>query len=303
VITIFTTAKPFVGRDLVNQKNALRSWKALGPEVEILLFGEGLGYQEVVNDLGITHIPVVKTTESGTPFFNSMAKIAKERGHHPIRGYVNCDIILTKDFLSAIRCISHERFLLVGQRWDIDVECEMDFQRKDWERELYERLQRNGKLHPPTGSDYFVYRGLLMSDLPPLVIGRGGGWDNQLIYFCRKRGIPVIDGSPRITIAHQNHNYNHHPDGRKGVWEGADAQINFQAGKDLEYYFTLQDADWILTSDGKVRRNSGRSLDQIMITWHALARHPLQRKILGLSLRITRRLLRIRQSIFRYGRK
>jgi len=39
-------------------------------------------------------------------------------------------------------------------------------------------------------------------------------------------GAPIIDASEMITVVHQNHDYSHHPQGKKGVWEGLEAKRN-----------------------------------------------------------------------------
>jgi hypothetical protein len=40
MLTLFTTAKPFEGHSGVIQRNALKSWKLLHPDIEIILFGD-----------------------------------------------------------------------------------------------------------------------------------------------------------------------------------------------------------------------------------------------------------------------
>jgi hypothetical protein len=47
MLTFFTTAKPFVGHSGIIQRNALRSWKLLDPDVEVILFGDEEGAAEV----------------------------------------------------------------------------------------------------------------------------------------------------------------------------------------------------------------------------------------------------------------
>ena len=46
MLTLFTTAKPFRGHIDVIQRNALRSWKSLHPDIEIPLFGDDAGAAE-----------------------------------------------------------------------------------------------------------------------------------------------------------------------------------------------------------------------------------------------------------------
>ena len=43
MLTFFTTAKPFRGQDGLIQQNALKSWKRLRPDVEVILFGDDAG--------------------------------------------------------------------------------------------------------------------------------------------------------------------------------------------------------------------------------------------------------------------
>ena len=66
--------------------------------------------------------------------------------------------------------------------------------------------------------------------LPPgsgLCHGRPG-WDNWLLWFARSSGAAVVDASSVVCAVHQNHDYGYHPDGEKGVWEGEEAQQNYQ---------------------------------------------------------------------------
>ena len=53
MLTFFTTAKPFVGHIDVIQRNAIRSWQKLHPDVEIILMGDDAGAAEVCAEIGI----------------------------------------------------------------------------------------------------------------------------------------------------------------------------------------------------------------------------------------------------------
>ena len=55
MLTFFTTAKPFVGRNGVIQRNALKSWMLVHPDAEVILFGDDEGSAEVAKKLGIRH--------------------------------------------------------------------------------------------------------------------------------------------------------------------------------------------------------------------------------------------------------
>src|SRR5439155_17039784 len=51
MLTFFTTAKPFHGHDGIIQRNALRSWTLLHPEVEVNLFGSEEGAAQTAKQL------------------------------------------------------------------------------------------------------------------------------------------------------------------------------------------------------------------------------------------------------------
>ena len=59
MLTLFSTAKPFLGHSGIIQRNALQSWKLLHPDVEVILFGDDEGAAEVARELGIRHEPQV----------------------------------------------------------------------------------------------------------------------------------------------------------------------------------------------------------------------------------------------------
>ena len=252
MITIFTTAKPFIGQIKVNQINALKSWKALSPDVEVILFGNGEGYTQVAKELDLMHIPEVETSEQGTPLVNSMFALAQVHGRYPVQMYVNCDIILLDDLLPTIQRIKMDRFLMIGQRWDIDWNQEISLEDPDWQHRLWKQVHQYGHLHFPAGSDYFVYRGPLWEGLPTLVIGRAG-YDNELIYHCLASQVPVIDVTEAVRVVHQNHNYGHHPQGEHAVWYGPEAELNFRGSRDRKFIFEIPDADWCLSPNGLVR--------------------------------------------------
>jgi hypothetical protein len=66
MLTLFTTAKPFEGHSVVIQRNALKSWKLLHPEIEIILFGDDAGGAAIAKELGFRHEPFVERNKLGT---------------------------------------------------------------------------------------------------------------------------------------------------------------------------------------------------------------------------------------------
>jgi hypothetical protein len=238
----------------VIQTNAICSWLAACPSCEVLLFGDEEGAAEAARKFGLHHIPKIDRNESGTPLIGSLFQKAQEMASYELLCQINGDIILMSDFVQAIRmaCQRSRKFLMAGQRWDADLKERWDFNQPDWEVRLRDYVKRFGKLHPPTGLDYFVFPKGMLGDLPQFAIGRRV-LDNWLIYRMRSLAIPVIDATKVITAIHQNHDYSYHPQGEKGVMEGPEMKCNLELAGGYSHLLTLQDANWILTSHGLER--------------------------------------------------
>ena len=102
MLTVFSTAKPFHGHSGIIQRNALKSWTLLHPNVEVILFGDEDGAAETCRDLGIRHEPQVRLNENGTKYLNYIFDRANEISRHGILCYANCDIMLGSDFRTSI---------------------------------------------------------------------------------------------------------------------------------------------------------------------------------------------------------
>ena len=247
MLTIFSTPKPFHGHSAIIQTNAIRNWLSLRPVCEVILFGDERGTAEVASELRIRHIPDVERNEYGTPLVSSMFSIAQNIASYGLIIYVNADIILMSDFLSAIRMVQKQPFLLVGRRWDIDLNAPMDFSNPDWEVRLRAYLAEVGTLHGLSGIDYLVFPRGMYRDIPSFAIGRPG-WDNWMIYRARSMKVPVIDATKAITAIHQNHDYSHVPGGETTVWGGPERKRNIKLmdGK----AFSLEYVTFFLTNQG-----------------------------------------------------
>jgi len=251
MLTLFSIPKPFRGHIAVIQRNAIRSWTLLRPACEIILFGDDEGTAEVAAEFGVRHVPDVARNEFGTPLVSDLFAQAQRLASHDLLCYVNADIILLSDFIKAVQQVTNwkRRFLMVGQRWDVDINELWDFKQSDWEEQLQAYVSEHGKLHPRTGIDYFVFPRGLWESLPPFALGRTV-WDNWLIYSARARRAPVIEATQAVTIVHQNHDYTHIPDGAEGAWKGPEAQRNLALAGGYAHVFTLKDATHRLTLSG-----------------------------------------------------
>jgi len=256
VLTIFTTAKPFRGHIGIIQRNALQSWKALHPGIEIILFGADEGAAEAAREFGLRHEPHAERNERGSKRLDFMFARAQAIARHGILCYINCDIILMQDFWRAIERVraTHREFLMVGRRWDTDVTEPLAFARPDgqatdWAQKLRSLTLRRGRKCTAEWIDYFAFsRGLYGPDMPPFVLRVF--WDNWLVWKALDSGSPVIDASRAVMAVHQNHDYSHHPQGKAGIWNGEEAGLNAQLAGGWRHLRTIADATELLTPEG-----------------------------------------------------
>jgi len=148
-LTIFSAPKPYTQEHIaIIQRNAVKSWLALGDEVEVILIGEEEGLAQEAKALGVTHLPEVQRNALGTPLLSSIFSLARQTSQSPLMAYINADILIFEDFLQTARQISSalEKFLVVGQRWDLDVNKILKFD-GDWQNELKSALTVKARLH------------------------------------------------------------------------------------------------------------------------------------------------------------
>jgi len=254
MITMFTAPKPFVDPHIITiQRNALNNWRHLHPEIEIYVVGDEEGIQETAAELGLQGIGAIKRNALGTPLLDDIFQSVRTRASFDILCYVNADILFLDDLLPAAEQLygRFDRFLAVGQRWDAEIRDVLDFS-GDWVERLRTLMLDEGTLHPPMGSDYFLFQKSQFQEMPPFALGRSG-WDNWMIYAGRHAGFPVVDATHAITIIHQNHDYHHLPEG-KPHYRLPESDENIRLAGGREAMFTLEDADWMMSGPTIRRR-------------------------------------------------
>lgn len=291
MITFLSSPKAFAGRAATQQIAAIHSWQKLGCEVEVILYGNSPGTAAVCRELRILHVPEIKASGHGIPYFGAIVSHAADNGRYNNQVYLNCDILLTPHILAAIEQIKFNDFLMIGQRIDLAEGIEVDIANPDIINHLKVLAKENRIiLHPPAGSDYFAFRRGMWSGLPPVIIGRGG-YDNALIAYCLQKRIPVVDATFSILALHQFHDYGHAAGGLKEVFEGEDAIRNLSFVP-LDAIPVLDDADFIL-KDGSIEPNLSRG-DWI---WHFFMHYRYKKvPILPLLLKF---LWRIKNKLFK----
>jgi len=259
LITFFSAPKPFTDPHIAMiQRNAIKSWSLL-PDVEVILLGEEMGLAEAAKELGVKHIPNVARNEAGVPLISSMFQLARENSNSDLLCIINADMILMSDFVeAALRSrMLRDKYVLLSQRWDLDITQPLEFT-EGWQDHLRSTVHRQGSLHRPAGSDFFLFPLSTFQEIPDFTIGRAG-WDNWMIYKARKEGWAVIDCTPSTTIVHQNHDYAHLPGG-KPHYEHPETNENIRlAGGQANIRYTILDSTHQL-ADGKLFRPKMTSL-------------------------------------------
>jgi hypothetical protein len=251
-LTIFTAPKPFANPHIaVIQRNALQAWTRL-EDVEVLLIGDEPGIPETAREMGIRNVGKVDRDEKGIPIVRSVMQIGHEHSDSPILCFANADMILMSDVVAAARQASGQvrDFLLVGQRWNLDLNEPFDFS-GDWESRLRSVVSQRGQFYSPWGIDYFVFPRHLYTEVPDFTIGRPA-WDNWMVYHaCTIFGM-AVDASRDVLVVHQNHDYSHLP-GNKPPYGSEVAKSNLAKAGGRKRVFNILDTNRELVQ-GRIRR-------------------------------------------------
>lgn len=264
MLTFFTTAKPFRGHINIIQRNALKSWTLLHPDVEVILFGDDEGAAEVAQEMGLRYEPNVERTEFGAMRLDSMFGKAQSMARHDVLCYVNCDIILMSDFLRAVERVraKYKRFLMVGRRWDTAITELLDFQSPAWEAAVREFSLSANRQRPDTAIDYFAFSRGAYNEIPPLGVGRWF-WDGWLVWKAVKSKVLTVDASPVVIAVHQDHDYRQR---EKEFRVGEEAQLNCRLSGGWEHMRSVADATVTLQARG-FRRNRERYWRAVIKPW------------------------------------
>ena len=254
MITAFSIPKPFVDEIGPIQRNAVRSWAALDPDVQVILVGDEDGTAEAARELGVEHLPEVLQSERGTPRLDDAFARVEGSARHQLRCFVNCDIVLLDDFLPAVRQAASfaPTFLMVGQSRNLVLSG--DFDPAEGAALRAQALQE-GRSRGATAIDYFVFTAGLFDPVPPFVVGRAR-FDNWLVWRARQRGV-VIDASAAVVAVHEQHDYAHVEGGLDEAHFGVEAERNLELAGGKDRLFTIYDASHRLSADGRVCRHLG----------------------------------------------
>ena len=232
------------------QDNALSSWRALSPSVQVIVFGAETGVADAANGVGALHVPEIATSEHGTPLVSDLFRRAQELATNEMLCFVNADIILPPKLLDAVETTVTIRpdAIGVGQCRDIEIDGDV----RGWTPDL-EAAARAAPLRGPGGIDYIVFARGAFPTMPPFAVGRAN-FDNWLLWDARKRGLAVVDFTEAVPAIHQMHAYGHLEGGQTEAYFGAEARRNFALAGGRLRLFNVDDATHRLTPNG-LRRN------------------------------------------------
>lgn len=209
MISLFSVPKPFKDNYKIIQCNAIQSWLMLDPVPEIILCGDEYGTTDICKDYNLKQISDIEKNSYGTPLLDDVFEKVTKLASNEIICYINTDIILLPDFSkSLINLLSVQKsaFLLTGNRWNLDIDENVDFN-YGWDKRLKNEVISKGKLNRP-GIDYFIFNKSLYKTIPPFAIGRFS-WDLWLAFEAHSLDCKVIDTSMSMMAIHQNHDYPH----------------------------------------------------------------------------------------------
>ncbi len=250
-LTIFTAPKPFTNPHInIIQRNAVQSWKHL-EDVDVILIGDEPGIPETAQEFGVKNIPQVKRDDQGVPLVSALMEIGHANSTSPMLCYANADMMLMSDLVGAARTAAdlEKDFLMIGQRWNLDLKEPFDFS-GDWERRLRGEVARNGVLFSPWGIDYFVFPRRLYTEVPDFTIGRVA-WDNWMVYQARTVYGLAIDATRDVLAVHQNHDYSHLPGKQLYGTDIAKANLTKAGGRKCIYNTLDTNRELVM---GRVRR-------------------------------------------------
>lgn len=234
-IAIFTSLKPMEGQAKEIQERSLANWEDVFCGADTVEF-EG---------------PIL-------PFAKMVADVEQDSDADVLM-YANADVLFDKKQVWELwrqlkenpPKIFSGKFLLTGQRIDA-LEC------------------GSRRLHRPSGMDYFMFRRGMFHDLPRVTMGRAY-CDSALVFYCLRKGIPVVDASFALRVEHQFHDYAHIAGGRNQVWRGDEAMANKSDNSLRDFGPNVLDATHTLLPDGRIVANI-RKRPQCWGLWNILTR-------------------------------
>ena len=258
--------------DFAMQRLACASWSRIAADVKIRIWmdtAQGCKRAaEYPEFQGAKCTPVPnRSREYEKPYLHSFWLVAKSEYPEHVLIWLNSDIIVSPDIIVRIDTAlsAFPEATVISRRTDFNISKEFTVGHDafgDLNRVVDDAIE-NGALHDETGIDMFAFRAEapVIGHILPFVIG-AYRWDNWLVFWCLREGIPVIDISKHGMMLHavKSSNVRHHSSRRGADYN--DVLCKSDVGE-LYKMGTVLSADYILTAEGsslQITRNKNQSI-------------------------------------------
>lgn len=221
-----TTLKPPGGPWWPAQANTLHTLACLAPAAPRLVFGGGEAVAELCVRFGARHLWPGHQSLPRLDALLADARQACPNATHFI--YLNGDILVMPSLLAVLEDVAARfpAFLLAARRLNIEPPGDLTaLPPAALAAHLACLARHHGSLGGIGALDLFAFPVHCFTAVPPLVIGRAG-WDNWLVADALRSGLTVVNATGAGQLLHQNHGYEHLPDGQRSVVSDGLAQEN-----------------------------------------------------------------------------
>lgn len=205
-LLFITTLKPMIDKFIIEQTNAILSWKKLRLPHEIIIFGDDEGVPEFCEKNNIRNIKDIKKNEKGVPYVNHIIIEAyKYADDNDIIIFCNADIILFNDLCDTIDSFLntfpfYNSFLLTMRRYDVNDYTLIDYDNINYRDYVDKNFITN--LSVEGAIDIFIHRKNNFIDMPDFAVSRMA-YDNWMIDYAVKNFNITIDLTNTVKIYHQ----------------------------------------------------------------------------------------------------
>ena len=262
MLTLFSIPKAFGGHIGADPAQRGAELAALGHGVQVMLVGDEAGVAASAGSSASSHVPGVALSEHGTPRIDDAFARVDALAEHPLRCFVNADVVLLDDFLPAVTAVEapFDRFLIVGatarpRRVEDDLVLDGAEPCRARSARAATRAARAARPRSTTSSSPPG----LFDPLPPFVVGRAR-FDNWLVWQARAaragRGCDAAPSSPSTSATTTRTSRA----GSRRRTSAARRERNEELAGGSGRIYTIFDASHRLQPDGAVRRYLGSTL-------------------------------------------